>query len=422
MSYHGNIQLEDTIDIKFSTVDDTGLPTTLAGTPVISAYVGNSTTQITAGITLSVDFDGVTGLHNVRVEATAANGYTAATNVSLVITTGTVDAVSVVGYVVGAFSIGARGVNVTHYGGTAGTFTSGRPNVNASHVGGSGIDQSAGVLGVNVKQFGGTNGTFASGRPEVNASHVSGDSAAADALEAAFDGTVGAHEPFGILDRGTLQSATSTTAVLRAAAAYGDVLKGATLWITGGTGIGQRKEILSYVGATDTATVSTWDVTPDNTSTYTVFASSASATLAEIAAALFTTDSSETYASAVAGSVVKEIADNAAGGGLDAAGVRAAVGLASANLDTQLGDLPTNAELATSQASADDATLTAISGLDSKLNTIDDFLDLEIAAIKAKTDSLTFTVAGQVDSNIKSVTDDTVGGAGTEGDPWGPAA
>ncbi len=48
---------------------------------------------------------------------------------------------------------------------------------------------------------------------------------------------------------------------------------------------------------------------------------------------------------------------------LDAAGVRTAVGLASANLDTQIGDLPTNAELATSQASADDATLAAIAAL-----------------------------------------------------------
>ena len=46
---------------------------------------------------------------------------------------------------------------------------------------------------------------------------------------------------------------------------------------------------------------------------------------------------------------------SSAGGGLDAAGVRAAVGLATANLDTQLG-------------------------------TIDDFLDTEVAAIKAKTD------------------------------------
>ncbi len=43
--------------------------------------------------------------------------------------------------------------------------------------------------------------------------------------------------------------------------------------------------------------------------------------------------------------------------------IRAAMGLGSANLDTQLGDLPTNAELAASQAAADDATLSAIAAL-----------------------------------------------------------
>jgi hypothetical protein len=48
---------------------------------------------------------------------------------------------------------------------------------------------------------------------------------------------------------------------------------------------------------------------------------------------------------------------------LDAAGVRTAVGLASANLDTQLDALPTNAELATALASADDAVLAAIAAL-----------------------------------------------------------
>lgn len=107
--YRGDIRLEDTIDFKFtSRAFSTGIPTTLAGSPVISAYIGNSTTQITAGITLSVDFDSVTGLNNVRVAATAANGYTAPTNVELVITTGTVGGVSVVGEVIGAFSIEAR--------------------------------------------------------------------------------------------------------------------------------------------------------------------------------------------------------------------------------------------------------------------------------------------------------------------------
>ena len=107
--YRGDIRLGDTIDLKFTTRSfTTGAPTTLAGTPVISAYVGNSVTQITAGITLTVDFDGVTGLHNIRVVATSGNGYATASNYDLVITTGTVGGVSVVGEVVGSFSIEAR--------------------------------------------------------------------------------------------------------------------------------------------------------------------------------------------------------------------------------------------------------------------------------------------------------------------------
>jgi len=108
MAYLGDITLGDTLDFKFSTVGTTGAPTTLAGTPAVSAYVGNSLTQITAGITLTVDFDGVTGLHNVRVVASAGNGFAAQTNVDLVITTGTVGGTSVVGYVIGSFSIENR--------------------------------------------------------------------------------------------------------------------------------------------------------------------------------------------------------------------------------------------------------------------------------------------------------------------------
>ena len=47
-------------------------------------------------------------LHNVRVVASGANGYAAQTNVDLVITAGTVGGTSVVGYVVGSFSIENR--------------------------------------------------------------------------------------------------------------------------------------------------------------------------------------------------------------------------------------------------------------------------------------------------------------------------
>lgn len=107
--YYGDISIGETIDLKFTTRQfSTGAPFALAGTPVISAYPDNSTTQITAGITLTADFDGVTGLNNVRVVATTGNGYAAGTNYALVITTGTVDGVSVVGEVIGSFSIANR--------------------------------------------------------------------------------------------------------------------------------------------------------------------------------------------------------------------------------------------------------------------------------------------------------------------------
>ena len=108
MSYIGDFTLGDTLDCKFTTVNTSGAPTTLAGTPVISAYVGNNVTELTAGITLTVDFDSRTGMHNVRVVATSGNGYATASNYQLVITTGTVGGTSVVGYVIGQFSIEAR--------------------------------------------------------------------------------------------------------------------------------------------------------------------------------------------------------------------------------------------------------------------------------------------------------------------------
>lgn len=106
--YHGDIRLGDTIDVKFNTFDTDGAPITLAGTPAVAAYVGNGTTEITAGITLTVDFDSRTGCHNLRVVASGGNGFAAGTNVSLVITQGTVDGVSVVGAEIGSFSIENR--------------------------------------------------------------------------------------------------------------------------------------------------------------------------------------------------------------------------------------------------------------------------------------------------------------------------
>lgn len=141
--------LETTFDLKFTTRKfSTGAPFALAS-GVISAYPGNSTTQLTAGITLTADFDGVTGLNNVRVVATAANGYATNTNYALVITTGTVDSVSVVGEVIGEFSLEAQSpLRPTTAGRTLVVDAAGLADGNVVKVGptGSGTAQTAGDL------------------------------------------------------------------------------------------------------------------------------------------------------------------------------------------------------------------------------------------------------------------------------------
>jgi len=102
-----DITLNDTIYIRFTTrAFATGIPTTLAGTPALSVYEENNLTQITAGVSITVDYDAVTGLNQAAIVATAANGYESGKSYDLVITTGTVDGVSVVGEVVGSFTIG----------------------------------------------------------------------------------------------------------------------------------------------------------------------------------------------------------------------------------------------------------------------------------------------------------------------------
>lgn len=148
MSDIGDFALGSTLDFKFGT-SVAGVPTTLSGTPVISAYVDNSVTQITAGITLTADFDSVTGLNNVRVVATSGNGYAAGSNYQLVITTGTLGGQSVAGMVVGSLSIEARSaLRPATAGRTLVVDAAGLADANAVKVGptGAGTAQTAGDI------------------------------------------------------------------------------------------------------------------------------------------------------------------------------------------------------------------------------------------------------------------------------------
>jgi hypothetical protein len=105
--YIGDYSAGDVIDFKFTTFrPSTGAAFTLGGTPAVSVYKDNSTTQSTAGVALTADFDAVTGLNHVRITTTAdAVFYADGSQFECVITTGTVDSVSVVGSCIGRFTL-----------------------------------------------------------------------------------------------------------------------------------------------------------------------------------------------------------------------------------------------------------------------------------------------------------------------------
>lgn len=108
MSKHlGDFDASTVVYGKFSTFrPSTGATFTLGGTPALSVYKDNSVTQSTTGVTLTADFDAVTGLNHFAID-TSADGtfYAAGSFFDVVITTGTVDSVSVTGSVVASFTL-----------------------------------------------------------------------------------------------------------------------------------------------------------------------------------------------------------------------------------------------------------------------------------------------------------------------------
>lgn len=243
MSYQGDFKLGDTVTFKFnSTVPTTGVLTTLAGSPTYAAYL-DSTTEITAGITVTQDYDARTGMHHVSIAATAGNGYAAGKNYSVQLTAGTCGGVSLVGLEVGCFSIENRVQNIA----------------------------STPVL-------------------------------------------TGAYPAIGIAESGTAAGIAATTLTARGAGtSFGtNDCTGMTLWAFGSTqGEWQSRSILSNTSGTSAVfTVDAWTTTPSGTVTYILWGTSPSAST---------------------------------GVTVSPTSVRSAIGMSSANLDTQIAAVQTSA-------------------------------------------------------------------------------
>jgi hypothetical protein len=218
VSYLGDYQLAQTIVFDFNTASFAdGSPITLAGTPTLACYK-NSTTESTSGITLTVDYDGLTGFHHVAINtATDLVFYAALNNFSVVITAGTVGGTSVVGRVVGSFSLnnrsalrptftgrsldvsatGEAGIDWANIGSPTATVNLSGTNIDVDQIVASvsgAVGSVTGAVGSVTGNVGGNvTGSVNSVATTVSADvvSISGDSTAADNLERWFDGTVG---------------------------------------------------------------------------------------------------------------------------------------------------------------------------------------------------------------------------------------
>lgn len=289
MKHLGDFDAASVLYTKFTTYrPSTGAPFTLGGTPVVSIYKDGSVTQSTAGITLTVDFDGLTGLHHLAID-TSADGtfFSAGSHFEAVITTGTVDSVSVVGSCVASFSIRKdSALKATVAGRTLDVSAGGEAGLDWANIGSPTTAVNLSATNIDVDQV---------------VASVSGAVGSVTGAVGSVTGNVGGNV------NGSVASVAANGITAASLAADAGTELGTAVWatttreLTSGTNIVLAKGV-GVTGFND----------------------------------------------------------------LDAAGVRGAVGLASANLDTQLAALATAANLAT------------VAG----------YLDTEIAAILADTNEL----------------------------------
>lgn len=129
--YLGDFRAGATIRFKFNTRQGDGTPITLADTPTLRVFKDSGDTEDDSGITLSVDDDSTTGMHDVAIDTSAdPTFYSGGSDFQVKINAGTVDTISVVGTIIAHFSIENRTVNVDRVDGVDQTATY-VPQINA---------------------------------------------------------------------------------------------------------------------------------------------------------------------------------------------------------------------------------------------------------------------------------------------------
>lgn len=421
MTMHlGLVPASSTLYVPFATyAGATGASVTLTGLLAgdIEIYKDGSVTQRAsdAGYTLldtdGIDFDGITGIHGFSIDLsdnTDAGFYAVGSWYWVVVSAVTIDS-QTVNFIAATFRIGPaetvtgyQPVDAAALGGAVQSATDLRDFADAGYDPGTNKVQGV-VLTDTVTTYTGntvqTGDSFARLGAPAGAS-VSADVAAVkvdtaavktktDYLPSATAGNAG-----GVFIAGTNAATTITTALTTT---FTGNLTGSVGSVTGAVG--------SVTGAVGSVTSGVTVTTNNDKTGYALSAAGIQAVWDALTSALTTAGSiGKLLVDNINATISSRLASASYTAPLDAAGTRTAVGLASANLDTQLSTIVTDT------GTDIPATLATMAG----------YIDTEVAAIKTKTDSLTFTVAGQVDANIQYVNDTAVTGNGSPGTEWGP--
>lgn len=350
MTLHlGYVPASSTLYIPFHTFDSNGASVTLTGLAVtdIEIYKNGSATQRASdnGYALldtdGIDFDGLTGLHGISIDLSDNSdaGFYAAGNFYMVaIASVTVDT-RTVNFWAATFFIGPVAANMTQILGTAVSTpaTAGILDVNVKNIDNDAASASGTVTFPNATLASTTNITAGTLTTVTNLTNAptNGD------LTATMKASINTEADTALSDYGALKPTTAgrtldVTLTGAAGVDWGNVENPTTILNLSGTTVKTATDV-----ETDTADIQS--------------RLPAALVTGRMDASVGAMASNTLTAAALATDAVTKIQSGLST--LDAAGVRAAVGLASANLDTQL-------------------------------TAIDDYLDTEVTAIKAKTDNL----------------------------------
>ena len=433
-----------TLDFKFTTRQfSTGAPFAW-DSGAVEVYEDNDITQITVGDTLSLEFDGVAGLHNIRLVATGGNGFEAGKSYSIVASAGTVDSVSVVGEVIQQFTLDRSAAAVDLANGTDGlgaikaetalivadtnelqtddvpllistldavvdtvkaetaliltdTGTTLQGELDGIQADTEDIQTrlpaalSNGMMDSNVERWLDTavEATTA-GRPDVNTVRINNNSGATNVLSAWLSQGIGSQ---------TADSGTTTTLVDAARTEADDHWNGSLLVFTTGANDGYTAIVTDFDAATNTITFTPAVPTAVTTEFYTLVPGLGH--VDAVADAIWDLDATTHQAQGTFGQAIGDP-------GADADTIYGSVvtGAAGANIAVDI--IAVKAETALIVADTDvidDAT----SGLVK--------IASDVAAVKVPTDKMVFTKANEIDANTVSINDATVVGDGNAS-PW----